>query len=136
MQTREELKEQFLKGETWNIERKIGYLRENELGEEITKEEEQELHLLRSLFTWTEDYQLDIYLNISAEVQGKTSVSLKDYLLNQDGDGDFDYEIEPSDFDRCGEDLFFDGMITQLGGQPPSEGLPPRGAAVNYLLLA
>ena len=116
MQTREELKEQFLKGETWDIKRKIGYLRENELGEEITQEEERELHLLRGLFTWTEDYQLDIRLNIYAEVQGKTSVSLKDYLLNQDGDGDFDYEIEPSDFDRCGEDLFYDGSPSVEGG--------------------
>lgn len=116
MQTREELKEQFLKGETWGIERNIGYLREDELGGGITNEQEQELHLLRSLFTWNEDYQLDIRLDISAEVQGKTSVSLKDYLLNQDGDGNFDYEIEPSDFDVCREDLFYDGSPSVEGG--------------------
>ncbi len=93
----------------------IGLLLEDQYNDRLKEEDEETLRLHKSMFTWKEEYFLDISMSVDAWVSGSVPVSLKDFIVHAEGgDTGFDYEIGPDDFDQTGDQLLYDGHSIEV----------------------
>ena len=93
----------------------IGLLLEDQYNDRLKEEDEETLRLHKSMFTWKEEYFLDISMSVDAWVSGSVPVSLKDFIVHAEGgDTGFDYEIDPDDFDQTSDQLLYDGHSIEV----------------------
>ena len=109
MKTSDQIQAQYLENKD-RLCAEIETLLEGHYQDSLDPEKEEELRLCKKMFTWEEEYFLEISMTIHAQVQGEIPVSLRDFILHgEGGDTGFDYEIDPDHFHQTGDALLYDG---------------------------